>query len=150
VFNSGRLTSGFTHAFCCALGFGLLAACEPEHGSSPPLTSEDLREKLQELYEAARDAGEDVPADAYAWARSDVQRIGDWEYQLVRLDSDSDAEIVARFNELGAERWEVFWMEPQGPQLRVFLKRPSRSYLRLLPLSDLSRLVPIGGAPSPE
>jgi hypothetical protein len=150
VFDSGGLASGFARAFCCVLGFGLLAACDSDNVGSRPLTSRELREKLQDLYEAARDAGEDVPADAYEWARSDVQRIGDWEYRLLRLDGDSDEEMVARFNELGAERWEVFWMEPQGPQLRVYLKRPARSYLRLLPLSDLSRLVPIGGAPSSE
>ena len=142
----GRIPS----VFRCALGFCLLAACDAEPGSSPPLTSKDLREKVQELYETARSAGEDVPSDAYEWARSDIERIGDWEYQIVRLDGEADAPILGRFNELGSERWEVFWLERQGAEFRVFLKRPARSYLRLLPLSDLGRLVPIGRSPSSE
>ncbi len=142
----GRLPS----FLCCVLGFSLLAACDAELGSSPPLTSKDLREKIQELYETARTAGEDVPSDAYEWAKSDIGRIGDWEYQIVRLDAEADAPILERLNQLGSERWEVFWLERQGAQFRVFLKRPARSYLRLLPLSDLGRLVPMGHSPSSE
>jgi hypothetical protein len=122
----------------------MLTACEAESESDRPPTSRDLREKIQEFYETARDAGDDVPSDAYEWARSDIERIGDWEYQIVRLDAESDAAILERLGELGSERWEVFWLERQGGELRVFLKRPARSYLRLLPIPELSRLVPIG------
>ena len=142
----GRLPS----FLCCVLGFSLLAACDAELGSSPPLTTKDLREKIQELYETARTAGEDVPSDTYEWAKSDIGRIGDWEYQIVRLDAEADAPILERLNQLGSERWEVFWLERQGAQFRVFLKRPARSYLRSLPLSDLGRLVPMGHSPSSE
>ena len=142
----GRLAS----IFCCLLGFGVLAACEAEPGDDAPLAPKDLRARIQALYETAREAGEDVPSDAYAWAKSDIERIGDWEYQVVRLDAESDAAILEHLDALGSERWEVFWLERQGAELRVFLKRPARSYLRLLPVSELSRLVPIGDAGSPE
>jgi hypothetical protein len=128
----------------------MLAACEVEPGGDAPLAPKDLREKIQELYETARDAGDDVPSDAYEWAKSDIERIGDWEYQIVRLGAASDAEILERLDALGSERWEVFWLERQGAELRVFLKRPTRSYLRLLPLSELSRLVPIGDSAPPD
>ncbi len=138
----------FPSAVVLALGFLGLVACDAESGSSPPLTSKDLRARIQELYETARNAGEDVPADAYEWAKSDIERIGDWEYLIVRLDGEADAPIVERLNELGSERWEVFWLERQGAEFRVFFKRPARSYLRLLPLSELGRLVPIGDSPS--
>jgi hypothetical protein len=124
----------------------VLAGCDSESGDSPALGSGVLRDKIQELYETARNAGDDVPSDAYEWAKSDLQRIGDWEYRIVRLDAASDVAVLERLNELGAERWEVFWLERDGDRLRVFLKRHSRSYLRLLPLSDLGRLVPTGQA----
>ncbi len=140
----------FPGAVVLALGFLGLVACDAESGSGPPLTSKDLRARVQELYQTARNAGEDVPSDAYEWAKSDIGRIGDWEYQIVRLDAEADTSIVGRLNDLGSERWEVFWLEREGAQFRVFLKRPARSYLRLLPLSDLSRLVPIGDSPSSE
>jgi hypothetical protein len=135
---------------CCLFGLGVLAACEAEPGGDAPLAPMDLRERIQELYETAREAGDDVPSDAYEWAKSDIEKIGDWEYQIVRLDAESDAAILERLDALGSERWEAFWLERQGTELRVFLKRPARSYLRLLPISELSRLVPIGEAGSPE
>ena len=128
----------------------MLTACEAEPGRDRPPASRGLREKIQELYERAREAGDDVPSDTYEWAKSDIERIGDWEYQIVRLDAVSDAAILERLGELGSERWEAFWLERQDEELRVFLKRPARSYLRLLPISELSRLVPIGDAGSPE
>ena len=128
----------------------MLAACEAEPGDDAPIAPVDLRAKIQELYETAREAGDDVPSDAYAWAKSDIGRIGDWEYQVVRLDAESDEAILDHLDALGSERWEVFWLERQGAEFRVFLKRPARSYLRLLPVSELSRLVPIGDAGSSE
>ncbi len=149
-----RLTSammnGLVRGVCCTLVFGLLAACEAEPGGDAPLAPDELRGRIQELYEAAREAGEDVPSNAYEWARSDIEKIGDWEYQIVRLDAESDAAIVAQLGALGSERWEVFWLERQGAELRAFLKRPARSYLRLLPISELSRLVPTGEGGPPE
>ena len=132
--------------FVLLLSLGLLTGCDSELGRTPALDSGELRDKIQDLYETARDAGDDVPADAYAWAKSDLQRIGDWEYRIVRLDAASDGAVEKRLNELGAERWEVLWLEREGDGLRVFLKRSMRSYLRLLPLSDLGRLVPTGQA----
>ena len=146
------VTRGVRASSCCAclLGLAVLTGCDAEPGGGPSLRPERLREKVQDLYEAARNAGDDVPSDAYDWAKSDLQRIGDWEYQIVRLDGEdgedgeSDAALLEQLNELGSERWEVFWLERRGSQLQAFLKRPSRSYLRLLPLSDLGRLVPSG------
>jgi len=54
------------------------------------------------------------------------------------------AELAEQLNALGRDRWEVFWLDPAGSDLRVFLKRPVRSYLRQVPLSELQRLLPGG------
>ena len=105
-----------------------------------------LQGQIRELYRQAQDAGESVPTDAYDWARSDLQKMGDWEYMLLRLDGADDEAMQARLNELGADRWEVFWMQPVDSGFRVFLKRPARSYLRHVPLSELSRIVPGGSS----
>ncbi|MDJ0848297.1 MAG: hypothetical protein QNK04_07975 [Myxococcota bacterium] len=125
-----------------ALLLALLCACRAEPGE-PPVTAEDLQSQIQALYERALEAGEDVPADAYDWAVQDAQRIGDWEYDVVRLPDD-DATLHAKLNELGGERWEAYWVDREGGELRIFLKRPARSYLRMIPLSELGRLVPDG------
>lgn len=147
---SRKISERLRGVACCLLGFLVLAACEAEPGSDGALAPEDLRGRIQELYETAREAGDDVPSNAYEWAKSDIEKIGDWEYRIVQLDADSDAALLEQLNALGSERWEVFWLERQGAEIRAFLKRPARSYLRLLPVSELSRLVPVGEGAAPE
>ena len=145
-----EITARLVSISCCLFGLGALAACEAEPGGDAPLAPMDLRERIQELYESPREAGDDVPSSAYEWAKSDIEKIGDWEYQIVQLDVDSDAALLEQLIALGSQRWEVFWLERQGAELRAFLKRPARSYLRLLPVSELSRLVPMGEGGAPE
>jgi len=106
---------------------------------------EDLERRMRELYDRAREAGDEVPADVVEWAQQDVARIGDWEYRVLRVQDTGDAALEERLGELGRERWQVFWLERRGDAYRVFLKRPARSYLQRVPLSDLRRLVPSGG-----
>lgn len=101
-----------------------------------------LAEQISDLYQRARESGEDVSGDVYEWARRDVERIGDWEYRIVRQTGRDDAALEARLNELGSKRWQLVWIEREGGELRLFLKRPTRSYLRHVPLSELPRLIP--------
>ncbi len=127
-------------------GLGLLLGAGCDSGvESPDIVTEDLRERVQQLYDRAREAGEDVPADAYEWAESDLRRIGDWEFRVFRRASDSDADIERVLNGLGEDRWEVYWVEAKPGELRFFLKRTARSYLRMIPFGELGRLAP-GGA----
>jgi hypothetical protein len=127
------------------LGVSLVGAgCRPIDGAPDPLPG-DLRDRIERLYERARDAGEDVPSDALDWARADLERIGDWEYRVIRLAAGSDAELEAELDALGDDRWEVFWLEAVEEEgFRVFLKRSARSYLRMVPLGELGRLAPDG------
>jgi len=121
-----------------------MAACS-EGGSAPdPADANDLRSQIAELYESAREAGEDVPSDALEWAKGDLERIGDWEYDVLDVPAENDEAALALLNEQGADRWEAFWVERRGEGLRFFLKRPARSYLRMVPLQQLGRLVPLG------
>jgi hypothetical protein len=119
----------------------LLLACGFDEGAPGRLPA-SLEEVVERLYQRAREAGEEVPPDAMEWAREDLERAGDWEYRVVRLESDDDAAIEARHAALGAERWEAFWVERSSAGRRIFLKRRAVSYLRTLPLSELGRLFP--------
>ena len=124
-----------------------LAGCtsDPDNSPSSRKQVEALKERVRELYRQARESGQQVPKDALEWARQDVRRIGDWEYRIVDLPREDPQARQARLNELGAERWEVFWMEPAGEGIRVYLKRRSKSWLEKIPLSELRRLLPVGG-----
>jgi hypothetical protein len=126
---------------CC-----LLTSLSLVSGQEAPVQATDegsVWKDVVRLYEMARDKGEQVPKDVYEWARQDLQRYGTWEYRVVKVSAGA---IEKTLNELGTERWECVWIEPAGKQLQLILKRPVRSYLRNLPLSQVLKLVPGAGS----
>lgn len=135
--------SGFLLLLLTVLPAG--CASDPDVPASPDDRVAALKQRVQELYRQARESGQQVPKDALEWTQQDLRRIGDWEYKIVDLPLEGPQSRQARLNELGAERWEAFWMEPAGEGIRVYLKRRSRSWLEKVPLSELRRLVPSGG-----
>ncbi len=129
---------------------GSLVGCrsDPDSPTSPGDRLSALKQQIQDLYEQARESGHQVPKDTLEWARQDLLRIGDWEYKIVDMAEESAESRQARLNELGAERWEAFWIEPAPSGIRVYLKRRSRSFLEKIPLSDLRRLLSFGSGSS--
>ena len=131
------------------LGAILVPACAQEEEPVPaePADEEtsDLWGEVQQLYEKAKEAGEQVPETTMDWIRQDLKRIGDWEYRIVSLSGSSE-QIEQELNKLGQERWDCFWVQPEDQRIRFFLKRPSRSYLSSMPVSSLMKLLPIGGS----
>ena len=97
---------------------------------------------------SGKDAGEQVPKDVYVWVKQDFGKIGDWEYLVTDLPlSDTDA-VQKRLNELGSERWECIWIHTSGKRTSFIFKRPTQGYLRNIPLSQLMKLIPVGGSDS--
>ena len=109
-------------------------------GQTPgePSPADKALEELRSLYERAL---EEAPEDPVGWAKEDLSRFGDWEYRIVEIEDDSPDALEQQLNELGTERWEAFWVERTAQGLRVYLKRPARSYLRSMPLSELGKAV---------
>lgn len=117
---------------------------EPEPAADPSSADQGALDQVLELYEKAKDAGEQVPVDAYEWARNDLENIGDWEYLVIDIPVFDATAVQQRLNELGTERWECIWIQANGNSTSFILKRPTRSYLKHLPLSQLFKLVPRG------
>ena len=99
---------------------------------------------VERLYESAKEAGERVPKNIYDWIRADIEHLGDWEYRVVELETSDAKSAEGKLNELGQERWECIWVQTSGKTTRFYLKRPVRSYLKTLPLSQLLKLIPSG------
>lgn len=114
----------------------LLMACTQEPGE--PSRTEQALEELQRFVE------ERTPDDPVEWAREDLERYGDWEYQIISIPDAEPEVLEAELNELGEERWEVFWIERTDQGLTVMLKRPAVSYLRAVPFSEIGRVIPGG------
>ncbi|NIM01401.1 MAG: hypothetical protein GTN89_11260 [Acidobacteria bacterium] len=102
-----------------------------------PVVDKSVWDQVVVLYEQAKEKGETAAEDVYEWAREDVEKIGDWEYKVEYLANPNHIALEKKLNELGTERWEAVWIDRQGPNLIVTLKRPSRTWLNKLPLGQL-------------
>lgn len=114
----------------------IATGCERD-ATEPSATAsalDDLQAKYDELVE-------DKLESPVQWAADDLENIGDWEYKVVELSGATAASLEATFNELGNDRWEVFWIENERNSYRVMFKRPSRSYLSRIPLTQIGRFV---------
>ncbi len=111
---------------------------------APPSEETTILKEARELYEAVKETGEKVPGDIYEWIRKDIGTIGDWEYRVVSFSGSDAAKIEEKLNQLGQERWDCFWVQPDDSGARFFFKRPSRSYLKSVPFGDLLKLLPTG------
>ena len=107
--------------------------------SAPSYTAQ-----LKALYESAKAAGEQVPDDILDWARSDVKRIGTWDYKIVSFTSESEEVMLTELNRLGGERWECFWVETTAGGKRFYMKKAVRSYLQIA--GRASKLIPTLGS----
>ena len=125
-----------------------LAGCPKDKDSEPsaePVSADQgALDQVLEMYEKAKDAGEKVPGDAYEWARQDLGSIGDWEYLVMDIPMHDADTVQKRLNDLGKDRWECIWIQTSGTKTSFILKRPTRSYLKHVPLSQLLKLLPEG------
>ncbi len=128
----------------------LIAALVLPLAGSPAFAEETQTEETSlwnqvvALYEQAKDAGETAAEDVYEWAREDLQAIGDWEYKVQYFPNVNHIAFEKQLNELGTERWEVIWIDRQGPNSIVTMKRPSRTWLNKLPLGQLIKVAAPG------
>jgi hypothetical protein len=100
--------------------------------------------KLKALYEEAKAAGEQVPGDILEWAKSDLKKIGTWDYKIVSISSESEEAILNELKRLGSQRWECFWVDPKPGGKRFYMKRATRSYLQIA--GGASKFVPVPGS----
>ena len=133
---------GLTLLYVLASGCGRATDPPATQAQQEPSHTDRVLSRVEQLYESAIEAGETASSDAIEWAREDIQKIGDWEYRVVTLPALSDSALEEKLNELGSERWETFWVERTGSSLRLLLKRPARSYLKSIRVSDLARILP--------
>jgi len=114
----------------------VLLAIGCERDPRAPSQVERALTEVKRLYEKGRDGAPDDPVE---WAKEDFQRWGDWEYRIVVMADGDLASVETQLNELGKERWEVFWIERTDSGLRVFMKRSAISYLRSVPVPGLGK-----------
>jgi len=138
-----------THATRILAVLALAASCnvvpaQQAEGETPEGPS--LWDEVVRFYETAKEQGEQVPKSVYEWVRNDLSSVGDWEYMVFELESADAATMERKLNDLGTDRWECMWIQPVGLRTRFVMKRPARTYLKNLPLSQVLKMLPAGGA----
>lgn len=114
---------------------------------------EQLKALIEQLTSESRNAtakGKKMATETGSWFKTDFQKIGDWEYKQVVLPLAEIATMEKRLNELGADRWNCFWVQTQGETLHLLCKRPAVSYLHKLSQIDFMRLLSLGTDGGPE
>jgi len=99
---------------------------------APEFDSTRYTDQLKELYEQAKDAGENVSDDVTTWAKDDVKKIGSWDYKIESFPHATTTEevMLSKLQELGSERWECFWVEETSVAKRFYFKKSVRSYIQ--------------------
>ena len=98
----------------------------------------DSADWVGDLFNSLKDRGLTTADNANQWVREDFRAMGGWEYKIVSGELDEKA-----MNLLGADRWECFHVQQVNADLKLFFKRPRRSYLRSIPMKDLIKLMPL-------
>jgi len=126
------------------------ATIEPKEKTPPaePSYVEQVKKLIDEITVSGREAtekGRKATAEAKDWLKKDFSRIGDWEYKQLTVPMKEIATLEKRLNELGAERWDCFWIQKHEGQLHLLFKRPAISYLHKASQIDFMKLLSIGG-----
>lgn len=128
--------------------------CGGKTGGPPPAdesgetaASRRIIDEIKGLYEKARSTdGSRAPGDIVEWLKADVQKMGTWEYKVVKIVEPEDLKageqsgesVESQLGKLGAEKWECFWMERRDAKtLYAYMKRRHRSYVETVPLTEL-------------
>ncbi|NND65923.1 MAG: hypothetical protein HKM24_08150 [Gammaproteobacteria bacterium] len=120
-----------------------LTACDrlPGKQSAPKADdtsqTESAIEELQKLYSDAKDKVPS-PQQAVEWAKEDVNRYGDWQYKVTLITEQDTSKVETALNEIGRDRWQVFWINETDDGLMIFAKKPVKSILRALPIGEIS------------
>lgn len=105
-----------------------------------------------DAYEQARSATTGWYEGARDWTQEDLKKAGSWHYRVVVIDKNDimrePAKVEEVLNQLGAERYDCYWVEPlddSHARIAFFFKKSGFSYLKSLPSKELWRFIPAGG-----
>ena len=108
--------------------------------------SKDLYDKgvkaASAKYAETFEEGKDISGKSKEWLLKDIQNIGDWEYKIEKFSLKNSKDLEIRLNQLGAERWQCFWVEQGNDNTKSFyFKRTKMSYLSKIPTGALLRIM---------
>ena len=104
-------------------------------------------EAIKAYYRDSKESTTEMSKEAYEWLQDDIAKIGAWEYHVFSVDDIEDDEAQQTLATMGAERWELVSAVANDGRVVFVLKRPMKSYVKVLPAQDVLKLM---GDISPE
>jgi hypothetical protein len=94
-----------------------------------------------EKYTETFEEGKNLSGKSKQWLMKDLQNIGDWEYKVESFDLENPKDLEIRLNQLGADRWQCFWVQSKDSNTVFYFKRTKLSYLSKIPTGALLRIM---------
>ena len=94
-----------------------------------------------EKYTETFEEGKNLSGKSKQWLMKDLQNIGDWEYKVESFDLENPKDLEIRLNQLGADRWQCFWVQNKDSKSVFYFKRTKLSYLSKVPTGALLRIM---------
>ncbi len=104
--------------------------------------AQDTSDWVTETYESLRDRGMTTANDATQWVQDDFNSMYAFEYKVLAKSTEGLETLESELNQLGAQSWECFATDENA----FYFKRQKKSYLRNVPVKDLLKFLPMGGA----
>ena len=92
-------------------------------------------------YAETFEEGKDLSGKSKEWLLKDLKNIGDWEYKVETFNLKNPKDLEIRLNQLGADRWQCFWVESTKDGKTFYFKRTKLSYLSKIPTGALLRIM---------
>ncbi len=108
---------------------------------------EQLKKLIDEITNSSREAtdkSKKMTAGVKSWLKEDFSKIGDWEYKQLTIPLTQITSLEKNLNELGADRWDCFWIQNHEGSIHLLFKRPTISYLHKLSQVDFMKLISVG------
>lgn len=130
----------------------LKALYDEKIGSSEQLDADDgdLSGKIEAIkayYRESKESTTEMSKEAYQWLQDDIAKIGAWEYHVFTVENIEDDGARETLAQMGLERWELVSAVANDDHIVFVLKRPMKSYVKVLPAQDVLKLM---GGMSPE
>ncbi len=84
---------------------------------------------------------QDLTEDTMDWLKSDMKNIGAWEYKVLEISLTDPVELETKLNLIGQDKWECFWIKENENKAIMLFRKPKLSYLKILPVKDLLKLI---------
>ena len=101
---------------------------------------------IRNMFQQAKEAGTTTANNVVDFVKEDFAKLGSFQYASRTVTNEKPDQIVTMLNQMGAEKWECFWVDKRESETTLYFKKTPRSYVNSIPFKDMIRYLPELGA----